>query len=339
MSDRERLDADHNEYLDTNELLGRNFMRNMRDMGLDPSTIPQDIRERRGIGGSQKVPEDVRTAFADSGTFFMTSRPDREGESREVVNAAGRKIQVTHSPESAHVSGDFLEKTAVLASDAKDRAIAAYRMTASDEQVAREVGAVIRKLERIEQYCGIEEPPFDPLRHKSGLQSVQADLLEHANEVVENTVKNYRLYPITEIKAGLNDDSPVIAVTIVGEEEGNGFVIRATVTARRDFTGSEAIDYVYSESGGLVTVKSCERGRWVDVSDEFDIRMKGKPYKLQDGDLPHSIFVGKKIAGTGEEIIAKKLNLNKDDIKCGEFQVFAKDAETVAAIKELISAN
>jgi len=329
------VDPHHNEYLDTNDMLHRGFEENMRRMGVDLTQIPDDIKQRRGIG-SQEQKDDRAAPFGE--TFFMTARPDHKGERRKITTEAGEELEVVHSDESAHVSGEFLQKSGELAVNAKERAIAAFRLAASDSEVAGELKGVIRALERLEEYYGIESAPFDPLRHISGLRP-KGEILANANEVVETTMRSYELYPVTEIKAGLNENRPVIALTIVGEEQDAGFVVRATVTAQRDFAGNEAIDYVHSKKRGLVTVKAFERGRWVDVSDDFVIHMKVKSYKLEEGELPHSVFVGEKIIREGKEIIPKKLNLNKDDIKFGEHQVFVKDAETASAIRKLISSN
>jgi len=119
-----------------------------------------------------------------------------------------------------------------------------------------------------------------------------------------------------------------------------GFEVTASISAEEDFDGNEAIDYVYSQSGGLLTVKARYQGAWRDVSANFLIDCSVKRYKLSDtpSDL-NSLFLGEKIITSGKDKIVHALKINGDDVKFGKCRIFSKNREIVEGIRNLVRVN
>ena len=91
---------------------------------------------------------------------------------------------------------------------------------------------------------------------------------------------------------------------------------------------------------GLFSVKRFERNRWIDVSDDFEIRSKVQEYPLErDEAMPHSLFVGEKIASEGKDILMKFLNLNEEDVKFGTRQIFASSESVIEGVRKAIKAG
>jgi len=315
------LDPNHNEYFNSESLLEIEYRKAMKQRGVE---IPEDTT----AGTRASMFETETTEVGD--TFFMTGRPG----TKKVESEAGREEQMTVAE---NATGDLV-KFAQVVMDAKDRAIGLFEALSSDTRVSSDIESLIHVVERLEEACGIKIKKFEPLRHMSGLRT--RDTLDNANRVLDNTRANYDMHLINGMESAMSGTHPAIKIAIVGEQGGKGFVAHVSVVAKKDFGGSESIDYVHASPKGLFSIKRFERNRWIDVSEDFSIKAKVIEHPLErDADMPHSIFVGEKIASQGKDILMKYLNLKEEDVKFGTRQIFAASESVINGVRKAIKSG
>jgi Fe-S cluster assembly iron-binding protein IscA len=283
--------------------------------------------------------------YFDTGDLLLRGFMDRidgtklsevkEGESE--VNADGisrAELKMMSMDENRKT----IEHIAVYAEDLKDCLISAYQDCSSDERAMKNIEKAIRKLEKIFAVMGIKYELFDPLKMMSGLKS--GDILENAEKVITNTVKHYKMFGISSVKSFMNKKNPGIRIRLFGQNGISGFEVEATVTAKNDFNGNEAIDYVYSEDGGLMTIKARSAGTWVDVTEDYIVDLGTKRYKLGQADESlHSVFLGEKIISEGKEQILKVLNVSSENLTFGKCRAFSKDKKIIDGLTDLVRVN
>jgi hypothetical protein len=252
-----------------------------------------------------------------------------------------KKLQATAGGDAA--AGDAAATSALQEQDKKISSLlskikedAIYLFQGSDESVQRIVHRMIMGLESVQANLGYTVTPFDKARYLSGLDISEADMLTNANAVMANTLSKYRAHVINSIETVMAGGKPAIRMLVLGECDGKGFVLKASVVAKSDFNGNEAVDYL--PEAGEVTVKAFHAGRWMDVTDKFIVEGRPIPIDLERpaDDLKHSVFVGEKIATSAKDIVISKLNLNNNDVRFGKCQAFCRNADDAARIRELI---
>jgi len=220
----------------------------------------------------------------------------------------------------------------------KEAGVNLYKEYGSQALLSGKIEKLIRRIEDIQFSIGLEPELFDPLKNRSGLESVEQ--LENADKVIANTLNHYRMFSISSIKSFLSPKGPAIDIKIFGDSGKVGFEISGTVIAEEDFDGNEAIDYVYASNGGLMSVKSRSQGTWKDTSENFLINCGVTKYTLNE--VPNNVysaFLGGKIIAEGKEKIIQALNLNNDDIRFGTCRIFSKNREIVDNIRTLVRVN
>jgi len=236
------------------------------------------------------------------------------------------------------VGKEFTNRAVEILKDVREDLIALFQEFSTEDLLPQRIENMIRKTEEIGYALGIELEPFDPLKNMSGLKSGEA--LENAEKVVANTLNHYKLFSISSIKTYMGNGGPTIELHVFGEQNGMGFEVSGSVAAHTDFNGNEAIDYVYSPEGGLMTIKARSQGMWEDVSDSFAVACKVKRYKLGET-VPdsHSAFLGEKIIAEGKEKLITALKINKDEVKFGKCRVFSTRRETIDLIRNIVRIN
>lgn len=121
------------------------------------------------------------------------------------------------------------------------------------------VGGCIMKL-------GGQVENFVPLMHISGL--TKPSLSKTAERVVETTKQCYSLGSVGD--DNILNDGKTIELTFSGQTPTIQYKAVAKLTASKGWVGNEAIDYIYSGGSGNLTVKSFEKGKWVDKSADTD---------------------------------------------------------------------
>lgn len=132
--------------------------------------------------------------------------------------------------------------------------------------LSKKIQSLIQQLSTAIGMVGGKVEPFDPLDHISGLQIPEAT--KNAEQVAENTKKYYTK---GLVKAGtVSDNDATIEVAFSGTKGDIAYSAMGKIKAE-SWDGNEAIDYVYTSDGGKMTVKRLTKGRWVDISDNFEI--------------------------------------------------------------------
>jgi len=315
----------HNQFFDSEEMLMSGFLKNMEEKGV-------------------KLTEDDSAGAPDTGTeqpFFVTQRPKRKSDDSKKIKVLGKKVAAASTGEAVEdtptgfMSMQFLEDLGELVEDVKSASITAFERYADDAEVAGEIEGLIRLVEKVQEHSGVEYKKFEPLKHKSGLKS--RDRLENTNLVVANTIKNYQAFPLVDIRSAENGEHPAVLLTIVGQSRSIGFSITGLVSAKTDFTGAEAVDYVHeAASGGIMAVKTHRNGRWIDVSEDFVIKLRYEEFDLEKrSGFEHTMFLGEKIVEK-KEFLVKQANLDGGTVEFGKTQVFAGDSRTLEKIRETI---
>lgn len=314
----------HNQFFDSEEMLMSGFFKHMEEKGV-------------------KLTEDGSVETPDSGTeqpFFMTQRPKRQSDDSKKIKVLGKKVAATSAggtedTSTGFMSMQFLEDLGELVEEVKSASITAFERYADDAGIASEIEKLIRLVEKVQEHSGVEYSKFEPLKHKSGLKS--RDKLENTNLVVANTIKNYQAFPLVDIRSAENGEHPAVLLTIIGQSGFIGFSITGLVSAKTDFTGAEAVDYVHEAgSGGIMAVKTHRNGRWIDVSEDFGIKLRYEEFDLEKrAGLDHTMFLGEKIVDK-KEFLVKQANLDEGTVEFGKTQVFASDSRTLEKIRETI---
>jgi hypothetical protein len=124
------------------------------------------------------------------------------------------------------------------------------------------------------RYVGGTVEDFDPYNHISGLDI--PDFYKNAQKVIDTTIQCYKKGTILE--PNISDDGKTINIAFSGETSTDVYVAYGKITCSQ-WSGTEAIDYIYSTSGGKMSVKIFEGGKWTDCTVKGNYRIK---YELEE---------------------------------------------------------
>jgi len=320
-------EENHNQFFDSEAMLMDGFLRNMAKSGMD---ISVDDTSAASTGQASEP-------------FFVTQRPTKKPDESKKIKTIGntrpsRTVKAeseVDDPSTGYMSMEFLSELSDLVDDLKSHSVFVFEKYADSDSVADDAEKMVRLIEKIQRHTGVEYDKFQPLKHKSGLKS--RDKLENTNMVVSNTVQNYQAFPIVQIQAAEDSGRPAVFIVAVGESNNIGFTVTGVISAKSDFTGAEAIDYVHEVGkGGIMSVKTNRNGRWVDVSDDFIIKLRYEENDLNSLDgYSCSMFLGENIIDK-QDFLVKEANLDVEDVKFGKIQVFANDSQTLDRIRKVI---
>lgn len=297
--------------------------------------MPKNI----SAAGSGAKKDAYHNEYLDTGDLLLQGFMQRVGNP-EALKAAAKSSESSNEENALEIdtSKMIFEHVAIYLDDLKADLIALYQEYSTDERTAKNIERMIRKVEKMFASMGIKYELFDPLKMMSGLKS--GDMLDNAEKVVANTTKHYKMFGISAIKSFLDKKRPSIVLRIFGEQGEVGFEVEGVVVAKNDFNGNEAIDYVYSEEGGLMTIKARSAGTWVDVTEDYVVDFGIKRYKLgttEDG--THSVFLGEKIISEGKDQILKVLNASTENLTFGKCRAFSKDMKLIQSLTEMVRVN
>tara|TARA_R110000824_G_scaffold12226_7_gene53581 strand:- start:12984 stop:13835 length:852 start_codon:yes stop_codon:yes gene_type:complete len=139
--------------------------------------------------------------------------------------------------------------------------IAAFEGCKINTKTSEKISTAIREAESMINTVGGAVELFQPLQHVSGLKA--PDFKKNANKVIETTKQCYSLGSIS--KTSISEDGTQIDILLDGQDGDIAFQVIGKITAE-EWSGSEAIDYVYTPGEGKLSVKIFEDGRWQDRS-------------------------------------------------------------------------
>ena len=219
-------------------LIGQEDMEPVDTAGLLESGL------RASLGGvSQEMVEKVKREITASGDIV---------ENRRIVSASAssssRKLPEGYSTEEVLVS----------MYDIRDDLVALFEATGINTRYASRITGAIAKAEKCIRTAGGDVEKFIPMDHVSGLAA--PDLKENAQKVIETTL---RCYSLGKVESGkIKNGGKTISIIFSGHNGNVPYIAEGEATSD-DWTGNEAIDYIYTADGGNMTIKAYENGRWI----------------------------------------------------------------------------
>ena len=295
----------------------------------------------------QNKPDPYHNPLLDTASLLEQSLRNRLGTQDPELVSKNMDAEQVLGDDAAATYGDNMnqgtatiwdERAAMGLEELRQNLIHLFREASANDRLSRRIEGVIRQVEGLEECIGLEHQKFDALINMSGLQV--GGRLENAEKVISNTTQHYKMFPITSMTTDVKGGVPTISIVILGEKDDTGFEITGTIVAPSDFDGNEAIDYVYSQTGGLMTVKAKSAGSWSDVSDRFQIQCSMRRYRFGASQTnEHYAFLGENIISEGKEDLLKVLKTKPENLRFGKCRVFSRDATLIRRIKELVRVN
>jgi len=182
------------------------------------------------------------------------------------------KVAITQikqdKPDPINTSTLNTEKLLLSLYEVRDDLIEAFGGVDINSVVAKNINNVIIKTGKCIKDIGGEVEEFNPLDHVSGLQV--PSLVKNAERVIENTKSYYTLGKVDDAK--ISPDGKTINVIFSGAKNGIKYTASGTIKANKMWVGNEAIDYIYTQASGKLSVKSPnESGNWINRNQDFDI--------------------------------------------------------------------
>jgi len=198
--------------------------------------------------------------------------PERLEETKREIEASGAQIEgkrlkktiISASNNSIRSSqqlpeGYSTEKVLISLYDIRDILIDTFQVSGVNSGISKKIIASIEKVDNLIKTSGGEIEKFDPLNHCSGLQA--PNFHKSAEKVIETTKQCYSLGNVDDAK--ITDNGKTINISFSGVHEDTLWKAIGTVKAE-EWTGNEAIDYVYTPREGHMSVKAYDNGRWID---------------------------------------------------------------------------
>ena len=160
------------------------------------------------------------------------------------------------------------EKLLIELYDMRDEMIDSFKDVDISSRVASTLTKNINKIGSFIKSYGGKVDTFNPLDMASGLEL--PDLTLNAERVIDNTRRAYRLGQIKD--ANISKNGKEILIEFAGVKDDMDYMAKGTICAKGSWTGSEAIDYIYTPGEGKMSVKALNNeGRWADRSADFEI--------------------------------------------------------------------
>lgn len=231
------------------EQLARLIRNNDREPLDSASMLFNNLRSQLGDANPDKIEETKREIEA-SGNKIIGSKIKRHSSvSSNMESLASQKL-----PE-----GYSTEKVLMSLYDIRDNLIETFQSTGINSNISKKVISSIEKVDVLIKTAGGEVERFDPLNHCSGLQA--PNFYKNAEKVIETTRQCYSLGNVDS--ATLADGGKVINIVFSGVNGETAWKAIGTVKTD-EWTGNEAIDYVYTPREGHMSVKAYDNGRWID---------------------------------------------------------------------------
>jgi len=231
----------------------------------DPDLEPIDTAElledslRLSLGGvsADKVRE-MEGEIRNSGDTVETPKLKR----------IASNVPQTQADSSVSTNASF-EKVLIAIYETREGLVEAFETCSINTKTASLLSGQINKLASCIRYMGGEIEEFEPLNHVSGLAT--PNFYKNAQKVIETTMQCYSLGDVEN--AQVLDNGNKITIAFTGISGDTAYKAVGSVSSD-EWTGNEAIDYVYTPSSGQMSVKSFENGRWINrnASGKYKIR-------------------------------------------------------------------
>jgi hypothetical protein len=222
------------------------------------SMIEDSLRAALGGAISPDRVREMEEEIRNSGNAVETPQLKKMASGRIKTNQAEPSVQINAS----------MEKVLLSLYDTRDGLVEAFETCNINSRTATILAGQINKLASCIRYMGGDIEEFEPLNHVSGLMA--PNFYKNAQKVVETTIQCYSLGEVQDAK--VLENGRKISIIFTGATDDVSYKAEGTITSD-EWTGNEAIDYIYTPNEGKMSVKAFENGRWVD-------RSSSKKYKV-----------------------------------------------------------
>lgn len=181
--------------------------------------------------------------------------------------------EIKTAEKSVEKSVEGIEDLLLDLYDVRDNLISLFKDIDYTSDIAQSLVSNINKTGNCIKRLGGKVEDFVALKHISGLKAPSQNLIiARAEKVIENTKYCYELGDVEP--GSVSDNGKRISLSFKGKHSsGTHFMAVGTITAKKGWVGSEAIDYIYTPGEGKMSVKVFENDQWIDKSDDkaYDI--------------------------------------------------------------------
>lgn len=238
--------------------------------GFDPDGAKDMIAEslRASIGGvkPEKIDQVRREILAAEGT----SRKDKY--LRNYLNLGEKTAEETGGSPSKLSSMENIQVESLLIGlyEIYDSLIDIFQRVGLNHDISDKLSTSIWDLEKCITKVGGSVKAFVPEDFVSGLSMPNSE--ENAKNVIATTKKCYKLGKVEQ--AEIEENGNAIRLVFSGSiSSGVSYRVIGLIKAgAKGWSGNEAIDYIYKQGGGKMSVRSVDGGSWVNRSTDFDIK-------------------------------------------------------------------
>ena len=217
---------------------------------------------RASLGGvsSDKVRE-IESEIRNAGDTVETSQLRKVGSTKKIALS----------------SSASLEKLLLALYDVREGLVQSFETCTINSKTAPILADQINRLASCIRYIGGEADEFIPLNHVSGLST--PNFYKNAQKVIETTMQCYSLGEVDD--AQVEENGKKIKIAFSGSDGKKVYKAVGTVSSD-EWTGNEAIDYIYTPNEGKMSVKAFENGRWIDKSSSGKYQVY---WELEEADI------------------------------------------------------
>lgn len=214
--------------------------------------LESSLRSSLGGVSADKVRE-METEIRNSGAAVETPQLKR---------TASRVKTTMNEPESHGVTTNAsMEKVLIALYGIREALVESFETCNINSRTASMISKQINSMASCIRYMGGDIEEFEPLNHVSGLSA--PNFYKNAQKVVETTKQCYSLGDVEN--AEVLDNGKKIDIIFTGSSGDVTYRATGSIISE-EWTGNEAIDYIYTPNSGKMSVKAFENGRWLDRS-------------------------------------------------------------------------
>jgi len=223
----------------------------------------------RLVGNNDREPIDSASMLFDKlREKIGDADPEKIEEVKREIEASGNRVEnkkIKKYSSSSNTSsiklpeGYSTEKLLLSLYDIRESLIEIFQTANINSNMSKKSISSIEKVDTLIKNAGGEIEDFQPMNHCSGLQA--PNFHKCAEKVIETTIQCYSLGKIEE--ANISDGGKTINIAFTGTNGNTEWKAIGTIKAE-EWTGNEAIDYIYTPREGHMSVKAYDNGRWID---------------------------------------------------------------------------
>ena len=193
------------------------------------------------------------------------------------------------------------EKILLSLYDVREELIKAFEGCGINSSVGNILADQISRVGSCIRVAGGEVDEFEPLNHISGLE--MPDLNKNLEQVIARTIQCYRLGEVKEAKIKNGNKGKEIHIIFEGKHNETQYKVAGYIQSE-NWSGNEAIDYIYTPQGGKMSIKTFENNKWLDKTSSGKY---GIHYQLEESKIKVS---SQTVVESPENDSANKENIN-----------------------------